>query len=112
MQGGPITQTEIIELFGDTIPLQAVQLIVDMPARMTFDEVRSQLQAIAGARASASSHGVNMLLSLHRRHLQALREGNEETRGRLHNLIHEIEWAFPEYAAELKSVFSGQGGGA
>ncbi len=110
MKGSPITQEEIINMFGDTIPLQAVQLIIDMPAGMTFDEVRNQLHAIARARAAAPAHGANMLLSLHRRHLQAMREGKEETRDRLHNLIHEFEWAFPEHAAELKGVFSGAGG--
>lgn len=111
MKGSPITQAEIIHMFGDVIPLQAVQLIIDMPAGMTFDMVRDQLRAIARARSAAPSHGANMLLSLHQRHLQAMREGNEETRDRLHNLIHEFEWAFPECAAELKGVFSGQGGG-
>ena len=111
MNGGPITQAEIVELFGDAIPLQAVQLIVDMPAGMTVDKLRHQLLGIARARVAAPSHGANMLLSLHRRQLQAMREGNEETRDRLQNLIHEIEWAFPEYAAELKDAFTGQGGG-
>ncbi len=107
MKDSPITQAEIVHIFGETIPLQAVQLIVDMPAGMTFDEARSQLYTIARARSAAPSHGANMLLSLHRRHLQAMREGNGELRDRLHNLIHEIEWAFPEHAAELKTVFSG-----
>jgi len=36
MKGSPITQAEIVHIFGDTIPLQAVRLIIDMPAGMTF----------------------------------------------------------------------------
>lgn len=111
MQGGPITQAEIIELFGDAIPLQAVQLIVDKPAGMTFDKVRARLRAIAHARPGAPCEGANMLLSLHQRHLQAMREGNHEMRDRFDNLIHEFEWAFPERAAELKGAFSGRGNG-
>jgi len=109
MKGDPITQAEIIEMFGDTIPLQAVQLITDMPTGTTFGEVRHQLRAIAQARSAAPSYGASMLLSLHRRHLQAMRKGDELEQDRLHNLIHEFEWAFPEHAAGLKGVFSGQG---
>ncbi|MEO1161309.1 MAG: hypothetical protein AAFW74_12795 [Pseudomonadota bacterium] len=104
MKGSPITQAEITELFGDTIPLSAVQLITDMPPAMTTDEVRHRLQTI---KAAIPSHGASLLLSLHRRYLQALREGNQDTQDRLLNLIHEFGWAFPDDAAELKKVFSG-----
>ena len=110
MKGGPITQAEIIELFGDAIPLQVVQLIIDMPAGMTFEDVREQLHAIARSRSASPSHAASMLLSLHKRHLQATREGDDETRDRLDNLIRDFEWAFPETAAELKAMFSRQGG--
>jgi len=110
MKGSPITQAEIIELFGDAIPLQAVRLIVDMPAGMTFEDVREQLHTIARARSASPSHAASLLLSLHQRHLQATRDGDDETRDRLDNLISEFEWAFPETAAELKAVFARQGG--
>ena len=53
MKGDPITQAEIIALFGDALPLQAVQLITDMPTGMTFDTVRQRLHAIARARSTA-----------------------------------------------------------
>lgn len=110
MKGSPITQAEIIELFGDAIPLQAVQLIIDMPAGMTFENVREQLHATARARSASPSHAAKLLLSLHKRHLQAMREGDHETRDRLDSLIREFEWAFPETAAELKAAFARQGG--
>ena len=110
MKGKPITQAEIIALFGDAIPLQAVQLITDMPPGMTFDRVRQQLHAIAKARSATPSASASVLLALHRRQLAALRAGDDETRDRLDSLIREFEWAFPETAAELNTVFAGRGG--
>lgn len=104
MKGNPITQAEITELFGDVIPLLAVQLITDMPPAMTFEEMRHRLQAI---KATTPSFGANLLLSLHRRHLQAVRDGDHDTQDRLLNLIYEFGWAFPNHAAELKKLFSG-----
>lgn len=86
-------------MFGDAIPLQAVQLITDMPLGMTFDEVHQRLQAI---KTATCSDGVNILLSLNFRHLQAVREGNQDTQDRLLNLIHEFGRAFPDRATELK----------
>ena len=42
--------------------------------------------------------------------VSALRAGDDETRDRLDSLIREFEWAFPETAAELNTVFAGRGG--
>lgn len=105
MKTGPVTQAEIVEIFGDTIPLQAVQLVTDMPSDMTFDKLRAELKAIARNQAAVSPVISNMLVSLQRRQLQAVREGNQQVQDRLASFVDEFEWAFPDHSGHLRRVF-------
>jgi hypothetical protein len=105
MKPGPVTQAEIVEIFGDAIPLQAIQLVIDMPSNMTCDQLRGRLKAIARNKATEQPVVAGMLLSLQRRHLTAMREGNQQMQDRLANFVDEFEWAFPDYAEQLRRVF-------
>lgn len=42
-----ITQREIVSLFGDTMPIEAVTLLLNASDIMTIDELRQRLRAIA-----------------------------------------------------------------
>ena len=44
---GPITQEEMVELFGETMPIAAVNLLFNSSAEMTIGEVRERLRDIA-----------------------------------------------------------------
>ncbi len=47
---GPITREEMMELFGDYMPIEAVSLVWDAPGDMTLGEIRSELRKLAKAR--------------------------------------------------------------
>lgn len=42
-----ITQAEIVELFGDEMPIEAANLLFNAPDDMTIDEVREKIRALA-----------------------------------------------------------------
>lgn len=44
---GPITREEMIEMFGEAMPMEAVALVWDTPGEMTLGEVRARLREIA-----------------------------------------------------------------
>ena len=49
-----ITQEEMQQLFGETMPWQAVELIWNAPDTMTIGEVRSKLRKMAAQRKNLS----------------------------------------------------------
>lgn len=46
----PITQAEMIQLFGDAMPMEAIALFWESPDEMTFGELRAKLRSIAHTR--------------------------------------------------------------
>lgn len=48
----PITREEMIEMFGDAIPMEAVALLWGTPDNATIGEVRAKLREIAAAKSS------------------------------------------------------------
>ncbi len=49
MSQQPITQAEMMELFGATMPIEAVTLIWESPPEMTIGEVRAKLRTMGAA---------------------------------------------------------------
>lgn len=49
----PITQKGMIEMFGESMPIEAVNLVFDAPPEMTCGELRRQLRAMAASRPKA-----------------------------------------------------------
>lgn len=47
MAGEPITLAEMVELFGETMPIEAVALLQKAPDGMTIGELRDELRRIA-----------------------------------------------------------------
>lgn len=47
MSTDPITREEMIKLFGETMPIEAVNLVWNSPGNMTIGEVRAALREIA-----------------------------------------------------------------
>lgn len=47
MSEAPITQAEMIELFGETMPIEAVKLAWEAPSEMTLGEIRAKLRQMA-----------------------------------------------------------------
>lgn len=45
---GPISQAEMIDLFGEAVPIEAAYLIWSTPGYMTVGELRTRLREIAG----------------------------------------------------------------
>ena len=43
----PITEAEMRQLFGETLPMEAVQLLWSSPDEVTFGELRAKLRSIA-----------------------------------------------------------------
>jgi hypothetical protein len=52
MSDAPITQKEMIELFGEAMPIEAVNLIWNGPDDMTVGECRAKLREIAAKEAN------------------------------------------------------------
>lgn len=48
---GPITQEEMIEMFGEAMPIEAVRLIWHSPPHATIGEVRAELRRLAATLA-------------------------------------------------------------
>lgn len=46
----PITREEMIEMFGEEMPMEAVVLVWDSPGETTIGEVRAKLREIAAKR--------------------------------------------------------------
>ncbi len=46
-KGAPITQAEIVELFGSEMPIEAVNLLWDAPGNWTVGQIRDELRRIA-----------------------------------------------------------------
>lgn len=51
---GPITQEEMIELFGSEMPMEAVRLVYEAPDDWTCRDVRMRLREIAEERQKAA----------------------------------------------------------
>lgn len=50
MAGEPITREEMIAMFGETMPMEAVQLAWNADSTKTIGEIRDELRAIAARR--------------------------------------------------------------
>jgi hypothetical protein len=46
----PITKEEMVEMFGEEMPREAVNLVWDSPGEMTVGEIRTELRRIARQR--------------------------------------------------------------
>lgn len=46
----PILQEELVEMFGDSMPMEAVTLLFGSPPEMTVGEIRATLRKIARER--------------------------------------------------------------
>lgn len=46
----PISQAEMVEMFGETMPIEAVRLLFESPGSRTIGELRAKLREIARAR--------------------------------------------------------------
>lgn len=55
---GPITREEMIDLFGDAAPIEAINLVWNTPPQMTLREIRKQLRVIAASRTPAEGASV------------------------------------------------------
>lgn len=51
---GPISREEMMAMFGEAMPMEAVQLIWTAPSEMTLAEIRRRLREIAAARSATS----------------------------------------------------------
>lgn len=59
MNDGPITREEMIEMFGEECPIEAVNLIWQAPEGKTLREIRAELRTIAAkAKPSSPNHVV------------------------------------------------------
>lgn len=47
-----ITREEMIEMFGEMMPIEAVSLLWEAPGEMTLGEMRAELRRIAAQRKS------------------------------------------------------------
>jgi hypothetical protein len=54
-----ITQEWLIEHFGSTMPIEAVNLVFDSPGEMTIAELRDELRAMARKRKLGHSISTN-----------------------------------------------------
>lgn len=52
-----ITRAEIVEMFGETMPIEAVNLLWDSPGEMTIGEMRAKLREIASTRTPSTGTG-------------------------------------------------------
>lgn len=52
-EDGPFTQDELMQMFGSTLPIEAVKLLWGSPGDVTLSEVRAQLRRIAADRHKA-----------------------------------------------------------
>lgn len=53
MSEAPITQAEMVEMFGETMPWEAFELIGSAPDSMTLGQMRARLRQIAEERKTA-----------------------------------------------------------
>ena len=51
------------------------------------------------------SAGAQLLLDLYRRHMYAMKDGEDDQRKRLFRLINDFEWAFPAIKAEVNDAY-------
>lgn len=59
MNEGPITREEMITLFGEEIPMEAVALIWNEPEGMTIGQIRAKLREIARCHCGRNGHPLN-----------------------------------------------------
>lgn len=50
---GPITQDEMIAMFGERMPIEAVNLVWESPGEMTLREIRQALREMAAQRTKS-----------------------------------------------------------
>lgn len=63
-----ITQAEMIEMFGEAMPIEAVNLVFDSPDGMSIGEMRAELRRIAKAKSSTLLQSVREAFALMAEH--------------------------------------------
>lgn len=71
----PITREEMIELFGDAMPMEAVQLLWESPGEWTLAQLRAEVRRIA-----AEKHGKQLkegfgVLTIDESKIEVVRDG-------------------------------------
>lgn len=91
-----ITRSELQELFGASMPIEAAMLLFGEDDGRDLDEIRAKLVELAEHDDAMRKAQRTIRRELIFRHYQAAREGEETERQRLFDLIVAFDQEFPE----------------